>query len=141
MRLTKIRQKFSFKWLKLALPLLAIVALLFIFRYSAALSAAPGYEAIWVTEPSFPAGYVKTGQIILELQPCTYELLGWQEETLYYQSNCQENIQFWQYKEMVTRRVLLAGNGMATQDGEWTAVVSQHVYAPQDVLIVKAQDS
>lgn len=175
MLLQKVAQKFSYKRFLL---FLIIAALLLIFRYPAALSAAPGFEEIWVTQPRFPAGYVKTGQMILEYQPCTYELLGWQSDSLYYQSACRENIQSWRYDvnqneqaekvtavppnltqtiipheatlqmvradgvrpvkyEAVTREILLVGDGLASPDGTWTAVISQHIYAPQDILLIK----
>jgi hypothetical protein len=175
MLLQTIRQKFSFKRVLL---IVIIIALLLIFRYPAALSAAPGFEAIWVTQPRFLAGYVKTGQMFVEYRPCIYELLGWQDDSLYYQSDCRENIQYWQYAvsqnkraervtavppnliqtiiphetalpmvradgvrpvgyEAVTREILLVGDGLASPDGSWTAVISQHIYAPQDILLIK----
>lgn len=175
MLLQKIGQQFSYKRFLL---IIIIVALLLIFRYPAALSAAPGYEAVWVTQPRLLAGYMKTGQMILEYRPCTYELLGWQDDSFYYQSNCRETIQFWQYDvsqnkraervtavpsnlfqtiipheealqmvradgvrpvkyEAATREILLVGDGLATPDGTWTAVISQHIYAPQDILLIK----
>jgi hypothetical protein len=175
MLLQKIGQKFSYKQ---ALLFLLIVALLLIFRYSPALSAAPGFEATWVTQPRFPAGYVKTGQIIFEHQPCFYKLLGWQGNSLFYQAECQGEVQFWQYGvsqnkraelvtavplnlsqnvipheealqmvradgvrpveyEAITREILLVGAGLAAPDGSWTAVISQHIYAPQDILLIK----
>lgn len=159
------------------LSIVFILGLLFMCRYQPALSAAPGVEEIWVTKPGLPAGYLKTGQIIIEYRPCTFELLGWEDDSLFYQSNCRETIRFWQYKvgqseepkavtavpanltqtvvpnhealemvraygvrpvdkEFVTRRILLEGDGLASPDGQWTAVIVQHLYAPQDILLV-----
>jgi hypothetical protein len=163
-------------WQRL-LSIAFIMGLLFMCRYQPGLSAAPGLEEIWVTETHLPAGYLKTVQTILEYQPCTYELLGWKGDSLFYQSQCRENIRFWQYtanqsnhaeeitavplnliqttvshddalqmvradgvrpvdKEFVTRRVLLEGDGLASPNGLWTAVIVQHLYAPQDILLL-----
>lgn len=157
-----------------------ILGLLFLCRYQPGLSAAPGLEEMWVTKPHLAAGYLKTGQTFFEYQPCTYALLGWEGDSLFYQSKCRENIRFWQYtanqsrqaeeitavplnltqisvahndalqivradgvrpvdKEFVTRRVLLVGDGLASPNGLWTAVIVQHIYAPQDILLIAAK--
>jgi hypothetical protein len=40
--------------------------------------------------------------------------------------------------EAVTRPLLLAGDALASADGRCTALVSQHLYGPQDVLVLVA---
>ncbi|MCA9945240.1 MAG: hypothetical protein KC449_17265, partial [Anaerolineales bacterium] len=39
--------------------------------------------------------------------------------------------------EAVTREILLVGDGLTSPDGQWTAIISQHIYAPQDILLIK----
>lgn len=175
MQTNKIRQQL----LRIFLGLL-FLTLLIICRYQPALSPASNFTAVWVTKPNFVANYLKTGQLIFEYQPCAYELLGWENNSLFYQSDCQGSIQFWQYavgqtkhavevtavppkltqnilphnealelvradgvrpvdKESVTREVLLRGDGLVSPDGVWTAVIAQHLYAPQDILLIAAK--
>jgi hypothetical protein len=38
--------------------------------------------------------------------------------------------------ESVTRPILLRSRGVVSQDGRWTAVVTQHVYGTQDIIIL-----
>ena len=175
MRLGRLAQKIPFKWL---LPLLLLFGFLWIFQYSAALSAAPGFESRLVTNPRFLEKYLKTAQVFVEYRPCAYELLGWQNDILYFQSDCKTNTQFWRFDanktnqpqlmtivpkdiaqiivphndalqmvcgygvlpfkhEAAARDVMLVGDGFASPDGVWTAVITQHLYAPQDILIIK----
>ncbi len=76
-----------------------LAAVLFGFlRYQPALLAAPGYTLNNITDPGWLNGRIKTVQIAIEQVPCTYALLGWQEdEHLYYQAVCGGDGQMWRY--------------------------------------------
>jgi hypothetical protein len=158
-----------------------IIALPLAWRYRPALSAAQGQRAIVVTQPGPLAGVVKAAQVAADERPCTYELLGWQGQTLYYRATCAgesalmafapaaealpapvEGLPLaWEHVtlsesaaldlvrarsvrptryEAMTRPLLLTGDALASADGRWTALVSQHIYGPQDVLVIAAAD-
>lgn len=157
-----------------ALSLLAIAAFPFVYRYTPALNAAPGYQLLWVTEPNLLESVTKRAQITLEQRPCTYTLLGWSAEALYYQAACTDGHRVWRYQpglgrgaeaigdapqdlwrlerpalELVraggvqpahfepdTRAIHLRGKGLASQDGRYVAIVAQHIYGPEDVLVL-----
>ncbi|MCA9994278.1 MAG: hypothetical protein KDE56_00940 [Anaerolineales bacterium] len=163
-------------WLLLALC--ALLTFSFLFAYRPALAAAPGYRMQLVTAPGFLGGFAKTFQNVLEMQPCAYELLGWDADNwLYYEALCGSEVQVWQYlptqsahhlqvphspntletavmakKEMldivratgvrpkkyesVTRPLLLKSEGIISPNGQWTALIVQHVYGPQDVVLL-----
>ena len=154
----------------------------FVQRYRPALAAATGYEAQLVTKPTLLRGAVKTTQAWAEQTPCTYTLLGWDNDNqFYYESTCQTEKSFWRYNpaqptkplqisaspenlsdatlaktavlkmvwgagidskgnEAITRPILLKSNGLPSPDGRWTAIVTQHVYGPQDVLILSKSE-
>lgn len=162
-----------------ALLILAIMAAtLFSFlRYHPALEAAPGYTMHHVTDPGWLNGRFKTVQAIVEYVPCTYTLLGWQDESaLYYQSTCGDREQLWRYDlaaekvekasappnelytvptpfstiidnlivtniyppelATVSQQTFSRGEPMVSENGRYTAFISQHVYGPQDVMIL-----
>jgi hypothetical protein len=81
-----------------ALSLLAIAAFPFVYRYTPALNAAPGYQMLWVTEPTLWDGLTKRAQITLEQRPCTYTLLGWDADVLVFKAACSAGEQVWRYQ-------------------------------------------
>lgn len=42
-------------------------------------------------------------------------------------------------QEPIVRSTLLSGDGLASHDGRWTALVSTRSYGPQDVLVLEAE--
>jgi hypothetical protein len=38
--------------------------------------------------------------------------------------------------EFPTRRIMLKGDGLLSPEGRWVALITQHIYGPQDVIIV-----
>jgi len=89
----------AWRWrLAAALSLFAIAAFPFVYRYAPALNAAPGYQTLWVTEPTLWEGLTKRAQVTLEQRPCIYNLLGWDAETLYFQAACGAGEQVWRYQ-------------------------------------------
>lgn len=155
----------------------SIIAFPLIFRYHPALEAAPGYNMQLVTDPGFGKGVVKASQSLVEITPCTYELLGWNADNwLYYQQTCDTKRETWKYSprqsnshtqtllqtslnsetvskntaldmvraygvkpesaEPSTRSISLISEGFASPDNHWTAIVSQHIYGAQDIVIL-----
>jgi hypothetical protein len=173
-------------WRRLAQVLcigaIALIALLpLAWRYRPALSAAPGWRALAITRPGPLAGIVKAAQVAAEERPCSYALLGWQGDRVYYRATCGDTTALMAYApgqeaapqgadalplawdhaalstsealalvrasfvrpaqyEATTRPLLLAGDALASADGRWTALVSQHIYGPQDVLVIEATE-
>lgn len=41
--------------------------------------------------------------------------------------------------EPSTRSVMVQGNGLASPDGQWVALIARHIYGPEDVLIVMSK--
>lgn len=69
-------------------------AMLLIFMlapYRTAVVAADGYQMMVPTAPSLLFRGLKNAQAMGEQKPCRYELLGWQEKTLFYQSVCYDD--------------------------------------------------
>lgn len=71
------------------LLLAAAMLLIFILApYRPAVVAADGYQMIVPTAPSPLFRGLKNAQAMGEQKPCRYELLGWEEKALFYQSVC-----------------------------------------------------
>jgi hypothetical protein len=45
-----------------------------------------------------------------------------------------------QETEAVTRSIVLASEGFMSADGKWVAFVSQHVYGPQDIVVISQSE-
>ncbi len=87
--------------------LLLLVACMLAFvsmPYSPALVVAKDYNMVLVTAPSPISRGLKSVQAVGEYHPCTYELLGWDAETLYYRSTCKHSQQIWQFNLHQERR-------------------------------------
>ncbi len=161
--------------LALLIPSLCVFAG-WVFRYQPALSAAPGYEMRFVTQPSFWDNPGRVWQRIAEQRPCDYQILGWTvDSSLYYQAICGTESRVWRYgpdrvheqsasapsslsrntfsrtgvldrvradgvrpieQEPVTRPLLLKSEGYVSPDGRWIAIVTQHLYGPQDIVVL-----
>jgi hypothetical protein len=158
-----------------ALTLLIIFAVS-VLHYRPALSAAPGYEMRFVTEPNLWGNPVRAWQRITEQRPCEYQMLGWSPDNqLYYQAACGTQTRAWAYApnrlhnpaasvpsqlnqeavskgqvldlvradgvrpieyESVTRPLLLKSEGYVSPDGCWIAIVTQHIYGLQDIVVL-----
>jgi len=81
------------RWLQalLVAGLLAVIAFPFLYRYQPAVLPAPGHESLVVTAPrSFCQNVRRQSEMILEIERCHYELMGWDEtEQLFYRSKCR----------------------------------------------------
>ncbi len=169
-------------WKRITLGLLAVgVGIFALASYRPAVSAADGYEVVVPTMPMLPLRGLKTAQSIGEIKPCIYELLGWEDETLYYTSACDDVETVWQISpneasqpipfegvelpalsgehiahtevldrfqsygvapasaEYSVRSLMIQGMAIFSPDGVWLAVVSRHIYAAEDVLLVRSE--
>lgn len=83
----------------LALALLAILVIPWLYRYGPAVVAAPGYEMRWPTQPDLLGSMVKRYQAFWEIRPCDYTVQGWSlEGVLYYEEACNDRApQVWAY--------------------------------------------
>lgn len=82
----------------LGLTLLIVFAFM-VAPYQPAVEAAPGYTMLVPTTPTFFLRGLKNAQAMGEINVCQYQILGWQQQTLFYQSNCQsEGNQTWQFR-------------------------------------------
>lgn len=158
------------------LLLMIAVGLFGFLDYHPALMAAPEHSLYNMTDPGWLNGRIKTVQAIIEKTPCSYTLLGWQdEESLYYEADCAGGSQLWQYlvsanrsekitavppelyTEMVpatditegvladiyprelstvSRETFIVGDVLPSPNGRFIALISRHVYGPQDVLLL-----
>lgn len=163
----------------LIVTLLTIFAVL-VLHYQPALSAAPGYEMLFVTKPSLWENPIRVWQRFTEQRPCEYQILGWgADNRLYYKAVCSTETQVWGYApyqapnptasvpneliqntlskgnvldlvradgvrpreyEPVTRPLLLKSEGYLSPDGRWIAIVTQHVYGPQDIVVLTSKN-
>ena len=165
------------KWVAILVVELIVVAALFQFlKYEPGLIAAPGYALHNITEPGWLSGPFKTIHTAIEQTPCTYTLLGWQEdETLVYKADCARTSQIWRYEiaadkseeistapldlftnavpstsiiegvlanvyprelATVSREVFIVDDAFPSPNGRFTALISRHIYGPQDILLL-----
>jgi len=83
----------------LALALLTILAMPWLYRYQPAVAAVPGHEMRWPTQPDLLGSMVKRSQAFWEIKPCDYIVQGWSAEgVLYYEEVCKDRApQVWAY--------------------------------------------
>lgn len=83
----------------LALALLTILAMPWLYRYQPAVVAVSGHEMRWPTQPDLLGSMVKRYQAFWEIRPCDYTLQGWSSEgVLYYEEACEDRApQVWAY--------------------------------------------
>jgi len=142
----------------------AITAFPLFFRYQPALVAGPGYRMQLVTNPGFLGGIIKASQNLVDnllyyRATCGAEAQIWRYSPTQRGSHTQVSsspaslsvstipkdavlgmvrsggVRPEAY-ESVTRPILLESRGVVSPDGRWTAVVTQHVYGTQDVIIL-----
>lgn len=159
---------------------LLIIFAVSVLRYQPALSAAPGYEMKFVTEPNLWNNPVRVWQRITEQRPCEYQILGWSPDNqLYYKAACGTQTQVWAYApnrlynpaasvpsqlnqetvskgqvldmvradgvrpieyESRTRPLYLKSEGYVSPNGRWIAIVTQHIYGPQDIVVLTSKN-
>ncbi len=74
----------------LSLALVGILAVPWAYGYQPAVSPAPGYRMLVVTQPGLLEGVTKQAQRVAEVRPCDYSLLGWSaDDTLHYREECK----------------------------------------------------
>ena len=72
------------------LSIVGILAVPWVYGYQPAVSPAPGYRMLVVTQPGLLEGVTKQAQRVAEVRPCDYFLLGWStDDTLYYREECR----------------------------------------------------
>lgn len=142
----------------------------FAAAYRPAVSAHPGYTLLNATQPPFLLGPTKSVQVGAEIHRCSYTLLGWAEDTLYYQEDCEGKLTTWRYTPPARRgmpvvatpdmlvgvpatqadlavgsrtpyKILDAAGILDSPDGRWRAFVAQHSYGPEDVLLISTAPS
>ena len=121
------RKRFVLAVLLLLLPL-AVPA---ICRYQSPLTGVSGQETHLVTDPGYFGSPLRAVQMVLEMQPCTYTLQGWdREERLYYTAICLGRERQWRYDPAEQRRegVEAIPPGLYVEAGERDEVLG-HVRA------------
>jgi len=175
----RVRRAALLTILALIVILLTVFAVL-VLHYQPALSAAPGYEMMFVTKPRLWENPIRVWQRVTEQRPCEYQILGWSADNrLYYKATCGTETQVWEYSlnressqtaslpnaaiqntlskgnvldmvraagvwpreyEPETRPLLLKSEGYPSPDGRMIAIVTQHVYGPQDIVILSSKN-
>lgn len=147
--------------------IISILLYPFTAAYRPAVKAHEGYTLLNATQPPFLLGPTKSAQVGAEIHRCSYTLMGWNGDTLYYQENCGGALTTWRYTPPAHRGIqvaaapdgligapttqaalsvssknpykILAVAGILTSpDGQWQAFVAQHSYGPEDVLLISA---
>ncbi len=142
----------------------------FAAAYRPAVTANPGYTLLNATQPPFLLGPTKSAQVGAEIHRCSYTLLGWAADTLYYQEDCEDARTTWRYTPSMRRgtpvaatpdvlagvpatqadlavgartpyKILTAAGILTSSDGRWHAFVAQHSYGPEDVLLISTTPS
>ena len=165
----------------IALSLLLMLVLFYMLTpYQPAVRAAEGYSMIVPTAPNLFMRGLRNAQTVAELSSCEYELLGWEQETLFYQSKCEDGaVITWQIspdqmrrpiefngpipaslqtdlltrdetlaqvvaqnvypvdKEPSVRFIAVTAPGHLSPSKRWVALISQHLYSTQDLLIIR----
>ena len=92
------RAKLTTRRLIIVVMITAVLLLPALLRYQPPLVGATGYNTYLVTDPGYWGSPVKAAQAFLEMQPCTYELHGWDENNrLLYTADCDGNETIWRY--------------------------------------------
>lgn len=73
--------------------LVSLTVAALVFNYRPAVTAAPGHQMRWPTQPDLRGSIVKGYQAALDQgRTCAYSLLGWDGEgTLFYLEDCQDS--------------------------------------------------
>jgi hypothetical protein len=92
------RAKLTTRRLMVVIMVTAVLLLPALLRYQPPLVGAAGYNTYLVTDPGYWGSPVKAAQSFLEMQPCTYELHGWDEDNrLFYTADCNGSETIWRY--------------------------------------------
>ena len=99
-----VEMKEGYLWYKRPFYWVCSLFLLFLLlvpaacQYQAPLRGVAGYETYLATTPGYFGSPVKWVQDFLEVTPCQYRLLGWDEDDVfYYESVCDGMNQLWQF--------------------------------------------
>lgn len=99
------QNRYERKWFVLAVFLLLLLAVPAVCRYQPPLIGVSGQETHLVTDPGFFGSPLRAVQVVLETQPCTYTLHGWDEaERLYYTADCFGRERQWRCDPAQERR-------------------------------------
>ena len=130
--------------------------------YHPPFSATHGHTMNMITAPLPWERGLRRSQSIGEIQPCSYKLLGWQEETLYYEATCGTKITTWQFTAGLAKSAVKISvvpfpfsdetipqsslskytdapsrqPGFVSPSGKWIAIVGYQIYGPEDVLVI-----
>jgi hypothetical protein len=90
--------KLTTRCLMVVILVTAVLLLPALLRYQPPLVGAAGYNTYLVTDPGYWGSPLKAAQSFLEMQPCTYELHGWDEDNrLLYTADCEGSEAIWRY--------------------------------------------
>ncbi len=152
------------RWL-LVTTIVTIFIYPFTAAYQPAVIANPGYTLYNATQPPFLLGPTKSAQVGAEIHRCSCILLGWHKENLYYAEHCAGVHSNWSYSllthhaarisavpDALTRnaaslsslavrsrnpyKIHEAAGIFTSPNGQWHAFVAQHIYGPEDVLLI-----
>lgn len=92
-------QKHVSFWKKsIALLTVILVGLFMFLPYSPAVQLKHEARKMLIsTAPALPFRGLKVAQSMGEMHPCAYEILGWQDASLFYESTCSGTVLTWQY--------------------------------------------
>lgn len=88
------------------ITLVAVIIFMFI-PYQTAVQPSVGYTVTSPTQPQFLGHSLRNLQILGEISPCSYQLLGWKEQDLLYEETCNAKSSIYQFNPQTeqTRRV------------------------------------
>ena len=100
-----LRPKLTTRRLIIVVMITAVLLLPALLRYQPPLVGAAGYHTYLVTDPGYWGSPVKAAQVFLEMQPCTYDLHGWDEDNrLIYTADCNGRETIWRYDPALHRQ-------------------------------------
>ena len=84
--------------------LIAITVFMFI-PYQTAVQPAEGYSITSPTRPRFLGHSLRNLQVLGEVTPCSYQLLGWKEQNLFYEEICSAKSSMYQFNPQTEQTI------------------------------------
>jgi hypothetical protein len=98
----------------LAIMILVVISAFVMMPYQTAVQPANEYRMLSPTQPSFLERSLRNLQILGEVTPCSYQLIGWKEQILFYKETCTSNSKVYQFNPQ-TESVLGSPGSIATE--------------------------
>lgn len=97
----------------LAIIILVIISAFMVMPYQTAVQPADKYRVTSPTQPYFLERSLRNLQILGEVTPCSYQLIGWKEQLLFYMETCNSNSKVYQF-DPHTESILHSPGSIAT---------------------------